>query len=87
MTSTLEPTTWVVESSDELDELFSDLLYMPSCVAIHPDGRLFEVWADADRGALVLRHLSQGSNEVIVTKSFPHALTLLAGARVLTPAP
>lgn len=84
-TASSESSIWVVESPDELDELYSNLLYMPSRVAITPDGRLWELWAEPGSEGLVLRHLHRGIGDLIVTTSFAHAFTVLAGASVLEP--
>ena len=39
-------------SVDGVDELFSELLYMPQVLILTPDHRVWDVWVDMDREAL-----------------------------------
>jgi hypothetical protein len=79
-------TSWILTTVDDVDELYSNLLYMPPKIVQTPDGQQWEVWAEDTRGVRIeLQRLnSDGAcGEVLVVDSFARAFNYLSGGRVV----
>ena len=75
---------WVLTSIDDLEELYSDLMYMPPAIIITPDQGVWEVWVDLDYETFQLHRLAgQHGCRQIEAESFAHAFTYLQGGRVV----
>ena len=81
--------TWL-NSVDDVDELYSDLLGMPPKIIVTPDGVVWEIWVDSDdldKESLMQLHQLGGEDgcRQLETASFEAALHLLADGFVLNP--
>jgi hypothetical protein len=72
-----------VDDVDDVDELYWELMFMPSKVVLTPDGRMWEVWVDLDDEALVVNELDAPGGRQLEFGSFTKAFKLLAGGWIM----
>lgn len=85
---TFDRATWL-NSADDIDELYSNLLGLPPKLVATPDGVVWEVWIDSgdlDANAVMQLHRLGGEDgcRTIETTTFDEAFHYLNGGFVLS---